>query len=279
MNCELTNRFSWHRFGMVARFYYPRLKKQLILYPSLSLLTLLVTIAIANFTFIPYSLLTPLGMLTTLLLWLGPAVFTMNESPETETLLPAKGSEKALFIMLYSIVGIPVLLHLFSFIANFYTNDLIENIVINSNAQHDIDKLGKNIDEIYQIIDMVRHNTVVLLSSMILSVFPCIMTLFVVMRARYHRIIWAIVWNVVYFISIGVMMFIAGFTAAISNDFMGKLSTMPHETPDAVATVNIMDMTIEVVTTIFSAVGIYTLICGIILLILTYRTIVNRQVA
>lgn len=279
MTHELSDRFSLQRLGMVARFYFPRLKKQIIFYPLLSLITVLLTVGAAKLEFVPTSLLTPLGLLSTLLLWLGPAVFTMQEGPETEALLPAKGSEKALFIILYSIVGIPLLINLFSFVTSYFSHDLLNGMLFGANATNDLKAAGLSPEFIFDIIDSIRQNKLIIIGSTLISAFPCLVTLYTVMRCHRHRIVWSLVWNAVYLVSLGVITFIAGFIAAIydiSHDKIQALSSAPTEQDAA----DIIQFIISpVCTQIFLWAGTFTVVCAVILLIATYRTIVNRQVA
>lgn len=279
MNHELTNRFSWHRLGMVARFYFPRLKNQIILYSALSLLSTLLLIAIIKVSYIPESLLTPLGLLSSVLMWLGPAVFTMQEGPETETLLPAKGSEKVLFIMAYSLIGIPVLINLFSILTSSYSMDFVEGFLTGAKVSQDMKQSGIPLEDMIEMINTLRNNHILMISSTLAGTFPCLVTLFVTMRTRHHRIIWSVVWNAVYFISMGMVAFTVGVIAAIRDSVTGKCSALADAAPTTETITKIQDIVLPIIDSLFTGIGIYTAVCSVVLLILTYRAIINRQIS
>ena len=109
MNQTMTNNsFSWHRVGMVGRFYYPRLKWQIIFYPIVALflsfcMMLFIKIKMPYLTLVPFSY--ALGMM----FYLGPLIFINKSSREIETTLPATDAEKTTFMVLYSPIAIPLL--------------------------------------------------------------------------------------------------------------------------------------------------------------------------
>lgn len=106
-----TTEFSIRRFALVGRFYMPRLYRQAIFYVVFSLLAGIVlvysfnsigTILFSKFTLFAFSVMTSLG----------PLAFAARNSLVTETALPATGSEKSAFMLLYCLVAIPLLLFL-----------------------------------------------------------------------------------------------------------------------------------------------------------------------
>lgn len=102
------NKFSWNRVGMVARYYYPMLRSQIIWYP-------IVALAIQTLVFFSYfsaawtvigSLLTTI---TSAMIAFGPLIFTNRSNRVLETMLPATSAEKSVFIIGYCLVAIPLL--------------------------------------------------------------------------------------------------------------------------------------------------------------------------
>lgn len=99
--------FSFPRFMMVARFYYPRLKKQIIILPIVAfVIGLLSVTAIVNGT---------KGLFVIASLILGacyifsPLIFATRKGIEIETMLPATWVEKSVFIIGYCIIGVSIL--------------------------------------------------------------------------------------------------------------------------------------------------------------------------
>lgn len=104
-----TTEFSIRRFALIGRFYMPRLYLQAIFYAVFSLLAGIVlvyscknigTILFFKFTLFAFSVMASLG----------PLAFTTRSSSVIETTLPATGSEKSAFMLLYCFVVIPLLL-------------------------------------------------------------------------------------------------------------------------------------------------------------------------
>ena len=91
INTQIQSKFSFHRVRMVAGFYYPIFKKQIWLYPAVSL-------AFGIFSFLLQYLLEPYGisgffnalmsMVLALMFFWAPCVLG-NEGRELEVSLPA----------------------------------------------------------------------------------------------------------------------------------------------------------------------------------------------
>ncbi len=267
MNQEMTNSFSWHRFGMVARFYYPRLKLQIMIYPLLSLLGMLTTIAVAKLEFMPMAPATLLGMLLSAALWFGPAIFSYREGPEVESMLPANKNEKALFIIAYSLIAIPVLINLFQWLFN----DMIQEMMTGTTFLSKMTEAngGTQIPgaEFEAFVDSLRNNWVIMVSSLMLTVFPCLVTLYITMRARYNRVAWALVW-------------IAGIIDGVNRNVNGLFESMSEMSGNSSDQINaLLAFASPLCQSVFAAMGAITLAAAVVLLILTYRSIVKRQVA
>ncbi len=102
-----TDRTSWTRVMMVARYYYPRLKRQIIIYPLISLL-------LFPLSWTLWKAGMPVGyqMVLNIIEWmiiLGPIAFALCNSPEMSLSLPANGCEKGIFCMAYTFIAIPLL--------------------------------------------------------------------------------------------------------------------------------------------------------------------------
>lgn len=280
MNQEMTNSFSWHRFGMVARFYYPRLKLQIMLYPLLSLLSLLLTMAVARYDFMPIGPVTLLGIVLSAALWFGPAIFTYHEGPEVEAMLPANKNEKAIFIMAYSLIAVPVLINLFQWIFSDMIQEMMTGTTFLSKMTEANNGVQVTSTEFEAFMDSLRHNKIIMASSVIISIFPSLVTLYVTMRARYNRIAWSLVWNIVYLVVICIAGVTAGFIDVLNRNISGlfeSVSEMPEGSADQLNA--ILGFASPLCQNVFTAIGIITVAAAVVLLVLTYRSIVKRQVA
>ena len=103
------DRFSMQRVKMVARFYYPTFRTQLWLYPLVGFLVGLLYHVKEFFSIIDffYYLLT---MAMGFMIYWAPIVMT-GKQRTTEILLPARWSEKALVLIIYFFVVVPVLVY------------------------------------------------------------------------------------------------------------------------------------------------------------------------
>lgn len=116
---ETTNsKFSWDRVNMIARYYYPSLKIQLLLYPLVSavfgILTYISTkgnMDIHVMGVMGVLVLGIIGMTQPFMLYFAPG-FLVKSSRDIDVSIPALWTEKATFILLYFFVAVPILLYL-----------------------------------------------------------------------------------------------------------------------------------------------------------------------
>lgn len=104
------NSFSWKRVAMVGRFYYPTLRNQIILYVTISAAVALAVsvMPINQFYQFIYSIM---SLACTLMLWWGSGLFARS-SRECDVSLPALWSEKAVFILFYTLIAVPLMVWL-----------------------------------------------------------------------------------------------------------------------------------------------------------------------
>lgn len=108
--------FSFRRVKMVGGYYYPIFKRQLWIYPSLSLAAGILTFLFKYFSeYFGAGFLGATGFLTglivtamTFMFYWSPCVLG-NDGRELEVSLPALWSEKAVFLIAYFFVAIPLL--------------------------------------------------------------------------------------------------------------------------------------------------------------------------
>ncbi len=94
------------QFLQVARFYMPRLKKQIIFYPVIAIvLYLLIFFTARSMSFVLVVAMS--GFISNMLLYFGPVILASRGGLEIETSLPVKGSIKAAFILSYTLSLFP----------------------------------------------------------------------------------------------------------------------------------------------------------------------------
>lgn len=105
-----TDGFSWHRVSMVANYYMPRIRWQVMFYPLISL----VAFALGMLTYNPATPETGfwfVGVLQYFVMF-GPLALAFHRNRdkcEPASAPAARGSEKATFLVIYSLVVLPVL--------------------------------------------------------------------------------------------------------------------------------------------------------------------------
>ena len=99
------NKFSIKRFWLIARLFSPQIARQALIYTVISLvLGILFIMSSENDSII---LMTPfVTIIFSAMLSLGPLVFTSDKGM---TMLPAKGTEKSAFVILYTYIIVPLL--------------------------------------------------------------------------------------------------------------------------------------------------------------------------
>lgn len=124
--------FSWHRVGMIARYYYPALKWQMIIYPIVSALFGIITylasrgnLDLATIGLFSVLVMTVVGFTQPFMLYFAPG-FLVRSCRDVDVAIPALSSEKATFIMLYLFVVVPAMLYLPGVICSALTQLIVD---------------------------------------------------------------------------------------------------------------------------------------------------------
>ncbi len=248
--------FSFNRFVSVARFYYPRLKYQIIWYPILSVLMGIGTLlcVIANMTGLFILLLVGSVFLISLLLEYGPLAFAIHSSPEIETSLPVTSCEKIAFIFLYTFIGIPVMVLL--------PLSLISLAIPESMIPADMAEMGK-------IVSAMPCQAIIL--SFFQYLFPMSICLYAVMRYSRKRFAHGIIWTICANAVLALGGFIVGGAAAFLAGVNDGLKGIGPQT-DTVASEIIGE-----IGTLMNWFGSILAICSIFVIYKTYRAIKFHQ--
>lgn len=100
--------FSIHRTIAFGRLYQPVLGRMLMIYPAISIVLTLLTIML-GFNKVGVPFIAIVSVAVTFMIYLSPLVFVAGGDPVIETMLPARGSEKACFMLICSLIVFPLL--------------------------------------------------------------------------------------------------------------------------------------------------------------------------
>lgn len=247
------------RLRAVARFYLPRLKKQLIWYPVISSLLGLVT-TMCYLTKSPsLFLLSIIGdaFILSILMEYGPLAFAIHSSPEMETALPATGKEKATFILGYTFIILPLLL-------------IVPLGLIDVLFYRQFNELLLSIPEIGSIVtESISIKTIVF--SLLQYIVPMSVCLYAVMHYTRKRVVYGIVWTIITNVVLAITGFFFGaITAFIEGYNDGRNGVELSEDAIVNKMVSVVEPTIEWCCVILA-------ICSIFVVYKTYRAIRFRQ--
>lgn len=200
----INNSFSWHRVGMVASYWWSRLKMQVItylLYSILSSAIIIVTMKTTGTTSTAF-----LASLTTFMAILAPIVFGMRQGREMSQTIPATNAEKLTFMVLYSLVFIPLITIV---ITDIPVKLLCGDVEINYMKQH----VGFEISQSSMLLMTVASmGQIIAISTLVLLIST---------TTRQHSVILSVLWglglSVVPNFIIGIISGIMGFMDACNG--------------------------------------------------------------
>lgn len=137
--------FSFRRIGMVADFYYPIFKKQLWFYPLVSVLAGFITFFLSYFgSYFGLGmngfLVGLISMAMMLMYYWSPCILS-NDGREIEVSLPALWTEKAVFLLGYFLIFIPLIL----FVPMILVKLVLTAVLQPETALIELDSIGRSI--------------------------------------------------------------------------------------------------------------------------------------
>lgn len=260
------NSFSWKRTGMVARFYYPRLKWQLLLYPLLALAFNL-TLGYLIKAEIPIVLISPFFHILSWAVYFGPLFLIIKSSREVETTLPATAKEQATCLILYAALLLPLTTTIPSWIGYFIVfgtfdwAEIISYINLPAESKQVIDYMSTflNRSHYYSI-------SIVTACSLI--------TLLTVVRAKRNRIILSIAFVVAFNFAMTLVAIATMLVYMFSDNGIINEIKKGHSSDDIL----IQDLMTNIMPSTMSIMAIFGVITVVVLILLIYRGIKNRQV-
>lgn len=133
-----TDRLSWHRVGMVARFYWPRLRMQLLFFCLAVLVTgLFSRFIISDGSEEQIALISLPVTIMQYCCFLAPVILAFPNDQANCLTLPALGSEKCIFLLFWFFIAVPasmlIILKLCYFdvsLTEYYSQLNVNNITI-----------------------------------------------------------------------------------------------------------------------------------------------------
>ncbi|MDE5799505.1 MAG: hypothetical protein K2H74_00610 [Paramuribaculum sp.] len=178
-----TDRFSWRRVGLVARYYYKPLKRPLIIFPLLSL-----AVGIFSLLSMRYNIsLFFAGTLSTILSFLyywSPVVFNRVESSQLTTTLPCRWSERATFVMPVALLGMPLLIF-----GPSYALSELGTYLYPDTYTSQLARLGAEDTTFFP-------DYIAISLKVVMGLMPFSVSLYVIYRARKNRVLKAILLSV-----------------------------------------------------------------------------------
>lgn len=245
-----SGRISWKRLLSVGRYYWPRLRWQVMLYPVISVLV-----------FIAYALLhkggfntgaaTVLGVISYMVEF-APLVLALRNDRETDIMLPVCGTEKFLFLIGYFLIIVPLLAYL--------PSELLSLLVYGQTDKYLVLRQSG--------IDLSDHLFSRILFSGVVSNVAMILTcLWAVIASRTHRILKGILYPLIISVISAVISVIYSLSYVIRN-YMNLTSTDPDLM--ATAAVEMMWPVIHVLTWLFAAYSVFAAV-------MLWRSVTRRQ--
>lgn len=196
------DKYSGSRLEMAARYYYPSFKLPLMLYPIISTVLAVVSMALSQ-TILGTLVSGFLSLILSIMLYFFPLFIYKTSAPVTDTLLPVTPGEKLTIFAVACLIINPILVY-----APYYLIQwLVEPLMPMSSFQMELRELSD---------DFMRSTYG---AGMLQSLVPLVTCMFVVVTSPRRRVGMAVAMTVV---SLMVLMFAAGiygFAMAFSSEF------------------------------------------------------------
>lgn len=223
---KYTDNFSVRRAIAYGNLFSPWIQRQMILFPLISLVISVLSVFLGFATIgIPFIAL--LSFIPSFMVYFGSMVFGMHSDRYIETLVPAKWSEKAAFVCVYTIIVIPLLVTVPTQLVYWIVDNFLKEW-ISGNHWLELRRIGTG------FYANVLWNTVQYL-------IPASVCLFALICYSSKRILMGAVWSMVSLIGLSIMGGIIGFISAFR---LGKanLENMSENNPEEVVGALVSDM-------------------------------------
>ncbi len=256
----MSDRFSFSRFEQVWQFYCPGIMRQWgWTAAAVAVLYMLALMARLMQSFVLYSVVSSLLVVP---FYLGPIIFAVYRDRAMQVLIPASGYEKALFMLSYTLLILPlVMVAMWFSIEGFFGLFGVDGNVLGAF----VDMAHKNLEGIG--MDDVRLYSFQRLAS---EAIPALTCLYVVVSSRGQRVLKGIC-------GIAGSLMALGFVGGVYGFFLGikiaGLSGSDAEIKDAAA--GIITDTVQPAIAVISVALAMAFVVGVVL---TWRRILKVQV-
>ncbi len=253
---ESINKFSIRRAISFGRCFQPNLRLQLIVYPIVSLLNSVVILLFSDKP-IALPLIVMMSLLVSAMLYLSSLVFTSGSDLAIETELPLRGDEKAAFMIVYSLVVIPLLLWIPQWLSTSVATWMDPKLITENTF--------------LQTSSIVPRATTI--TNVFQSLAPASVALLAVVSYKRRRVLMPVVWTIVTVVAMGVVTAITVTVKLFTSNFFSKID-------ENAANIDQMQLKMDVISTIspeIVVIGVVLALVTIICTYLTYRRVKYRQ--
>lgn len=248
--------FSWRRCLAYGRMYSPLIKYQLILWPLLALAIFLLSFA-SGFISFGIIFIGLLCFLASFMVYFGPMVFAFGPDLSVETILPVKWSEKAVFVIVYSLILLPLCVKL----------PLSGGVLIAGYISPELAQTNSYIE--LQHFSLSNYGW----WGMVQELIPAAVCLLAVVMYSRRRVLMATVWTFVSLFGLGIIGFVVGLLSVFRMGYNDGMEGMGRKAPDEIVSSLMHNMSPYLITLAIIAVAfIVTVVC------LICRRFKNRQI-
>lgn len=256
------DKFSWRRVWLVAKYMFPTLKKQLIMYPAVVVLFTLTGLLFYRFEWLD---VTEIGIFNTLcgfLFYFAPVSLARKDNRFVMAQMPVRTSEKFVFLLLYYWIVIGLL-----------TMGLgqVLNSIISSRSLLDIES-QKILAEMTGIIGKKMDYIMIMgtFTGLAIQAFA----LYGVVHAKSNRMITAILYAIAAYVGMSLLSGLIAMFIALFGIWHYKIFSL--EAQGQVAEIVAAEFIAELLPTIMTVVSLVLCMVAGVLLYKTYKIIKHR---
>ncbi len=251
-----TSSFSINRALAFGRLYQPTLGRMMVIYPAVTLILSIVTFLLGvSKVGVPFIAL--VSLCVTFMLYLSPLVFVAGGDPVIETMLPAKGSEKAWFMIVCSLIMFPLLVWVPQALVEWVIKDFFPAFYERNSLCEVKSQLGVN-------AGVISYAQVLV---------PTATCLYVVARERRRKIVTPVIWTLVSTVGLAILGIVVAFTKFFNIGLNHARSGLdPYEAEE------VSELVRQQLIPIMNIMAVCCLIYILIMAYLSYRKISNRQI-
>lgn len=254
--------FSWKRVEAIARFFYPMLRKQMVIYPIVSLVLYSLALGAAYLKWTDVLWTAPVSVIA-FMFYLSPLVLTRRDSRMTVTMLPATALEKSLVLIGYFLVVIPLLTYGVYYIVGLLCEWLLPvEPVIGRLLSMRQDYGGFQI--IYQVSEAV----------------PVVTCLWVVMIVKRNPAFKAVGYTLLSMFGLGIIGMIYGLIMAFTSGFVDSVKDVVEASTENMSPEQVQEVAkpfVDEMMPLISVMGVLSVIYVLFVVYMIYRTIKTRQ--